>query len=439
MSTPAGAGRAHDDALHLLAPGGCPVCAATHDGVESWARAFVNEARADLEAMDGVRDALGFCPVHTRRMLADPAASWVLPAVAAEVVAEGRERLGGGLAGRRPAGVAVCPACVRAARSADGAAGRLVTAMADARVREAFEAGGGVCAPHLVDLAGDAAAGRDGAAVRDLAARLVVDRLDGAPAQDRLLAVTGDDPDAGRRAALFPALERLAAQDDEAAAEGGGAALARLWLARPTCPLCTAAAVTGWRYVAWLVGAAAAPGRGDAPSRQDVVLCEVHLTDAAQVGGPRLDEVVGEAAAAARARVGRALAAPGRRGRAGRRDDPASGLGCRACAAADTALDRAWDLLDAVAADGPLTTAARAGHGVCLRHGLRTAAGHGTAGRLFGEVLDGRLAVLAWDVREGLRLGRWDTRFAPAGASATAWRRATTLLDGRIDLGTPVT
>ena len=41
-------------------------------------------------------------------------------------------------------------------------------------------------------------------------------------------------------------------------------------------------------------------------------------------------------------------------------------------------------------------------------------------------------------LREGIRLGRWDTRFTPAGASTTAWRRATTLLDGRIDLGTPV-
>ena len=436
-------GRTHDDALHLLSPGGCALCAAARDGVEAWARAFVNEARADLDAVDGVRDALGFCPVHTRRMLADPAASWVLPAVAAEVVDEGRERLGGGLAGRRPGSVAVCPACVRAARSAASAAGTLAAPLPDDGVRTAFEAAGGVCAPHLADLAAEAGPRRG--PVRDAAAAPLLDRLDAARADgaDPVAAVrtvAGDDPDAARRAALAPALADLATQDDAAAADGGGTALARLWLDRATCPPCTAAAVTGWRYVAWLVGAAQTPGRGDPPSRQDVVLCEVHLTDAAHLDGPRLAPVAAEAVAAARTALSAALAPSSRRGAGfGRRDDrPAEGLGCRACSAAATAEARAWDLLVAVAADADLAAAARSSHGLCLRHGLRTAAGHGPAGRLFGEVLDGRLAMLGWDLREGIRLGRWDTRFTPAGASTTAWRRATTLLDGRIDLGTPV-
>lgn len=435
-------GRTHDDALHLLSPGGCALCAAARDGVEAWARAFVNEARSDLDAMDGVRDALGFCPVHTRRMLADPAASWVLPAVAAEVVDEGRERLGGGLAGRRPGGVAVCPACVRAARSAAGAAGTLAATLPDERVRTAFGATGGVCAPHLADLAGEAGPRRGpvrDAAAAPLLAALEATGADGDDLAAAVRAVAGDDPDAARRAALAPVLAGLAAQDDAAAADGGGRALALLWLDRATCPPCTAAAVTGWRYVAWLVGSADAPGRGDPPSRQDVVLCEVHLTDAALLGGPRLAPVVVEAAAAARTAVTTALAPAARRpGGLRRAERPAQGLGCRACAAAATAESRAWDLLVAVAADADLAAAARSSHGLCLRHGLRTAAGHGAAGRLFGEVLDGRLAMLGWDLREGIRLGRWDTRFTPAGASTTAWRRATTLLDGRIDLGTPV-
>jgi hypothetical protein len=444
-------GRAYDDALHLLSPGGCAVCAAARDGVEAWARAFVNEARADLDGLDDVRDALGFCPVHTRRMLADPAASWVLPAVAAEVADEGRARLGGGLAGRRPGGVAVCPACVRAARSAGTAALTLAATLTDDRVRAAFTAGGGLCAPHVADLAGET--GRAAGALRDTAAAPVLARLTegtdspdpSEPADPDLLrgvvrAVAGDDPDASRRSTLAPALAELAAQDDAAAAAGGGAALARLWLSRATCPPCTAEAVTGWRYVAWLTGSAAAPGRGDPPSRQDVVLCEVHLTDALHAGGPRLGTVVAEAVTAARTAVTTAVAAAGRRPAGfGRREErPAPGLGCRACSAAQTAQQRAWDLLVAVAADADLAAAARSAHGLCLRHGLRTATGHGTAGRLFGEVLDGRLAMLGWDLREGMRLGRWDTRFTPAGASTSAWRRATTLLDGRIDLGTPV-
>jgi len=455
MGPPDGAGRVVDDALHLLAPRGCALCAAAHDGVEAWARAFVGEARADLDAVDAVRDALGFCPVHTRRMLADPAASWVLPTVAAEVVDEGRERLAGGLAGRRPGGVAVCPACVRAARSAQIGAGLLARALADPRVSAAFTAAGGVCAPHLVDLAADAAAGRDGATARRSASRVLLERLDRAGGRDGvtepaggpqalpglLAALAGDDPDADRRAALVPVLAALATADDEAAAAGGGRARALVALSRPTCPLCTAAAVAAWRYVAWLVGAAGTPARGEPPARQDAVLCEVHLVDAVRVPGPRVGWLLAEAAAAARTVVARAADGPVARGRFRlglRPPDPARGLGCRACSAAQTAHERTWALLDAVAADATLAEAARAAHGVCLRHGILTAAGHGPAGRLFGEILDGRLAMLGWDLREGLRLGRWDARFTPVGAEASAWRRATTLLDGRIDLGTPV-
>ncbi len=433
MSRAGDSGRTLDDALHLLAVEGCAMCAASRDGVEAWARAFVDESRTDLDAMDGVRDALGFCPMHTRRMFADPAASWVLPAVAIEVVGAGRSRLGDGLAGRRPAPLARCPACVAASRSAQTTAGLLAGTLRDHRVREAFTAAGGVCAPHLVDLVPGAAAGRDGSAARTAATQTLTARLDAG--RDVLGAVTGTDPDAARRAAFFPALERLAAEDDAAAEDGGGPALARLALDRATCPPCTASAVTAWRYVAWLAGSPAAPGRGEPPSRQDVVLCETHLADAASVGGPRLDRLLDEGAMAARAAVDRALAAA--RGRGRRSSRPVEGLGCRACAAAQTAGDRAWDLLRAVAADGALRPAARTAHGICLRHGVRTAAGHGFAGRLFGEVLDGRLAMLDWELREGVRVGRWDVRFTPVGAQATAWRRAPSLLDGRVALGTP--
>lgn len=429
MARTGGAGRLLDDALHLLTAAGCPVCAAAHDGVEAWLRSFVAEARTDLDAMDGVRGALGFCPVHTRRVLADRAASWVLPAVALELVDEGRERLAGGLAGRRPGAVAVCPACVAAARSAQSAAGLLAGALADPRVADALAAAGGLCAPHLVDLADDAAAGRGGAPAREAAAAVLAARLDDpATAAD---AVTGDDRDAPRRAALLPAVAALAAQDAAASAAGGGRARALAALQRATCPLCTAAAVAAWRYVAWVASSPAVPGRGEPPAPQDDVLCEVHLLDAAAVGGSGVERLVRAAATAARDRVTAALAASSGR----RRADPAPG--CRACAAARAAHERAWDLLDAVAADAVLADAARQAHGVCLRHGLRTAAGHGPAGRLTGEVLDGRLAVLAWELREGRRLERWDTRCEPVGAEAGAWRRATALLDGRVDLGTP--
>lgn len=457
MSRPDG-GRVRDDALHLLAGQGCALCAAASDGEQAWVRGFVNEARTDLDAMDAVRDGLGFCPAHLRRVLADPAASWVLPPVAAEVVDEGRRRLGGVLAGRRADRVAACVGCVGTDRSVRSAAGVLAATLLDGGVQEAFRASGGLCAPHVLDLAEDAASGRDRAAVRQVVVEVLLssvvpastDGTDSADDMDRAdaergtaaaaTAVTGQDPDADRRAAFGPALAVLAAQDDEAAAEGGGSALARLWLDRATCPLCTAATVTARRYLTWLTGSGETPGRGDPPSGQDLVLCATHLADAARIGGPGLPRVVDAALARAREDVADVVTgrpAVRRRGVRTVPDGAAPRLGCRACDAAGTAHRRAWDLLDAACADRTLAERARGAHGLCLRDGLDHAAGHGPAGRLLGEVLDGRLAMLGWDLAEGIRLGRWDVRFATVGAQSTAWRRGTSLLDGRVDLGTP--
>ncbi|MFN0282161.1 MAG: hypothetical protein ACKVZ6_09350, partial [Kineosporiaceae bacterium] len=104
----------------------------------------------------------------------------------------------------------------------------LARALADPRVSAAFTAAGGVCAPHLVDLAADAAAGRDGATARRSASRVLLERLDRAGGRDGvtepaggpqalpglLAALAGDDPDADRRAALVPVLAALATVDD---------------------------------------------------------------------------------------------------------------------------------------------------------------------------------------------------------------------------------
>jgi hypothetical protein len=52
-------------------------------------------------------------------------------------------------------------------------------------------------------------------------------------------------------------------------------------------------------------------------------------------------------------------------------------------------------------------------------------------------VLLARLDVLAWELAEADRKQAWALRYQPSGPEATAWLRATALVDGGVFLGGP--
>lgn len=66
--SPTSVGRA--DALRLLETDGCAVCRAHDEAEETWLRWFGIEHHGDAGTLELLRSSLGFCPAHTRRLIA---------------------------------------------------------------------------------------------------------------------------------------------------------------------------------------------------------------------------------------------------------------------------------------------------------------------------------------------------------------------------------
>jgi hypothetical protein len=424
--------RARRDALHLLADGLCAVCRERDDAARSWLAYFTGDSNADPSVRAKVRAAAGFCPAHTRRLLADTAASWLLPRVHAEALAGGRELLapddGGG--GGRPG---PCPACEAGEAAERRAAADVLGALGEPEVRAAVT-GGAVCLAHTADLAGRSTP-RDGAELAGAAAERLTDAgKDRTAVPPELLAwLAGLDDDAPLRARHQRRLDEAMAAEESAQR----VSVAQRWEADvrlACCPLCLAEHRAARRLLRW---AATGTGTGTGrPTSEETGLCARHLHDLDAVGGPNVPALLADNAEAWRARLAgfARQAATGRaQGRAAARQLLAEGR-CRACEEERTARSRQAALLAAAAHDPVRARAYEHAHGVCLRHALAL---DGSLPPLAGEVLRARLAWLEWEVAEALRKQDWHTRHEVKGAEMAVGRRAPALLDGRVYAGLP--
>jgi hypothetical protein len=441
--------RDRDDLLRLVAEGGCPVCRYRNDGLDAWLRAYAAESRTELDVQQRMAASLGPCPAHTRFLLVDGSASWLLKSVYLDVVSAGLARL----TRRDQPELAECRLCAQERADERLMLARLVRALGAARdeavadptkVRDAYREAGGACLNHALDALQLADADTAGVIVDTLRQLLCgpADQTGGNPAA-AAGAVAGIDLDVPLRVAMRERLaaESLAAEED--AFRRSVSDRVRADLAGGSCPVCRASQRAEWRFLRW---AAAEVDRRP----EEVTLCRAHLADLATTGpgagadaSPgaqavlaanldgwlnRLDRYDAEVAEVTATGTGRRRSS---RVRAAATERLVESPTCRACEAAEITAHRTAQLLDAAATDPALTAELDAAHGVCLRHAL---AGEPATGR-FRDVLAARLRLLHWSLEESLRKDRWTTRWDVRGAELAAWSTAPALVDGRAYAG----
>jgi len=455
--------RDRDDLLRLLAQGGCPVCRYRNAGVGYWFRAYAAETHTEPDVQQRMAASLGPCAAHTRYLIADESAPWLLKSMFADIVRAGLARLDG----RDTSPVAVCRLCAQERKDEESAVALIARALDDTvsgavgpaltTVQDAYRESGGACLVHALDAVRSA-----GPRAGPFLADVLRHRLDSVGGPDGGVDLVGSDPDVPRRAAL-----RRGWIGPDEIADPSVRALVGADLAARSCPVCRAGHRAEARFLRW----AATTGADGGPRGEEVTLCQRHLADVATDGpdargvvsanavlwqgrlGRYASSVTGLPAGAWVGRIGRAmtvvthpnaaqrwpqagreLRSPDRvhRATADRLRQPPS---CRACHAVATAEQRAAALLDAVAIDPAFDQLIGRVHGACLRHVL---AGIPAAPR-YREVLRARLALLAWSLEESLRKDGWTTRWEVRGREMAAWTTAPTWIDGHVYAGWPST
>jgi hypothetical protein len=458
--------RDHATLLPELREIGCPACRRGEFADERFVFGFVYEHHNDGRTLDALRASLGFCDVHTRRLLSHQDAPHVMSLVYAEVVAAAVARLRAG----HPAdgGTQPCPMCLSGDTSRRAFIRALAGAVGDPDVGNAYRGSDGLCLPHLREALADASHETAAALLRDLATRLRTP--DEPPALIERLA--GRDTDRGaRRLARIRLREAFRNPAGRPTLES-----LRARLAVEACPTCAAGALAEARHLAWM-------GRESRSHPSNLVvegswLCPRHLHDLVEKDGETARWVAARLRAdiewdlarsedrlervPARTLRGRwrqirerAAHEPGDEPRKGgraaeavswlaRRRGPAlrSALApllqeraCATCRVVATAEARETDLIMAGLLDRPIAARYARSHGLCLRHVLALPDDRPAA--VTRRVLRARLAILAWELEEAGRKSSWSVRFEARGDEVTAWRRAPAQLDGRNYLGAP--
>jgi hypothetical protein len=421
---------ARRDALHLLAgeEGLCGVCRERDDAAGRWLASFVGESRHDAGVRTRLRAAAGFCPAHTRHLLAEVSASWLVPSVHAEALAGGLRLLDADAVGRNGQRLGPCPACAIGEAAAERALTVVLRALEETPVRQAVD-GGALCLPHTATLATRATVPLGLSVAATASARLTGEARETVP----VAWLAGLDPDAPARARQQERLDPLLETEESAQRH----AVAERWeadVALACCPLCLAGHRAARRLLRW---AATTTGTGH-PTREETRLCPRHLHDLAALAGPGRNAaaLLADNADAWRDTLTgfRKRTAGGRRERGTAAAYLLTPSRCRACEAEDTAHTRQAALLAAALRDPVHARAYEQAHGVCLRHVLTW---DGPPPALVGTVLRARLAWLGWELAEVRRKQDWHTRHEIKGAEMTIGPRAPTLLDGRVYAGLP--
>ncbi|MFJ7280574.1 hypothetical protein [Kitasatospora sp. NPDC098663] len=435
-------GRKRDrrEALLLLRGGLCALCRDRAQAERRWLAYFVAENHTDAAVLARLEACAGFCPAHTRLLLENSSAPWLMPQVA-QVALAGAEHL---LSGTGPQ--ARCPLCQSLAEGTERSIHTLLRALDQEEVRETLTAEPVLCLPHTLALAARARPGEH--------RRLLDAALKHLAAPDAGLdLVAGEDPDAAARTRRSRNLDPLLdAEPDIAARSAGGRWEADTALA--CCPVCLAEQRAVRRLLCWQARDRDPTTRA---SGQETELCAGHLHDLTAVGGPRVDEIVGVNGQRARTDLTRHLDRGGTgadltrhldRGGTGAdltRHLDRGGTGadlaavqphCRACAEEERAGLREYALAAAALTDPLRARRFEHAHGLCLHHVL-TWPGGTPPPTSVAVVLRARLALLGWEIDEALRKQDWRTRHEVRGSETSAGLRAPALLDGRVYAGLP--
>ncbi len=414
----------------LLQDPGCPVCRYVEESERSFFSWFQIESFTAAEVQARLRAAMGMCPAHSRRLVAEVGAGegHIMTTVMRHALAGARQILrDGGQPGP-------CPACEAVAFATRRGRTLVVGGLSESGHAHLYSEHDGICLPHLLHAAEVA----ERPVLRLLAERLAA-RLEARAGSALVSAIAGADPDALRRATCR---ERLPDRT------GDGSAVARLCgqLESESCPVCLARGQADRRYVDWFVERASE--RDPSLETDPGHLCAPHLHDV---------ETVDEAGATSAARRQRTTRLgqlrrlidrldqpprPPRRGRRGATEDPVPGRNefaltdhCPACNARD-GIERAQLALVAAALGlRPVRDRYDCSHGLCVRHALRIPEGRATD--MTHRHVDARLSLLSWEVEETARKYAWAYRHEASGPEIDAWIRAMGQIDGRVFEGAP--
>ena len=166
------------DLIEAFGQPGCPVCRLSTEAVDAYLTSVCYEQVNDLDLREQLRTAGGFCRAHAERFIKQRLGQLAAAIVYRDVLNTARKRLaaGNGLVGRsklaalfgggraRPQAPPPCPGC----EAETEAEGRYLTALrnrlVDPAVRAKYQAGDGLCLPHI-----DQALQADDAGARALA------------------------------------------------------------------------------------------------------------------------------------------------------------------------------------------------------------------------------------------------------------------------------
>ncbi|MGE3267298.1 MAG: DUF6062 family protein [Chloroflexota bacterium] len=151
------------DLIEAFGQPGCPVCRLATEAVDAYLTSVCYEQVNDLDLREQLRSAGGFCRPHAERFIKQRLGQLAAAIVYRDVLNTARKRLAGGWAGRSRSMLAGlfgrgrtsvrtvpdCPGC-EAEREAEG---RYLTALrnrlTDPAVRARYQAGDGLCLPHI--------------------------------------------------------------------------------------------------------------------------------------------------------------------------------------------------------------------------------------------------------------------------------------------------
>jgi hypothetical protein len=158
-----------DDLLAAMAAPGCPICRVVADSVQRWMESFWREGRNDRTARSAFFAAGGFCREHSLLLYASAQGTRGGAAIAdvyrwlaerdIELLGTASKNLAGARRRRRPQleRRSRCPACDETEAATERKLSFLVDALAATRTRERYALSDGLCVPHLLRGATQAA------------------------------------------------------------------------------------------------------------------------------------------------------------------------------------------------------------------------------------------------------------------------------------------